>query len=128
MSKLCGRIFRNSIFKCYMITIKSTVKQRIVATVFRWSQHWVKVVIPASVCNVENLYIHWDVSGAESLVCDGDGNVLQGLSHKRKEFKVVPKCPDQDMVYFIQVSCTGDNDFCLSQYCRYVNDMTYRLL
>ena len=58
-------------------------------------------------CSIENLYLHWDVSGAESLVCDADGNLIQGMSNKRKELKVAFKSPSDDMVYFIQVSCTG---------------------
>ena len=80
--------------------------------IFSWSQHWVKVIIPANVCTMENLYLHWDVSGAESLVCDKDGNAIQGMSHKRKELKVVSKSNDEDLVYFIQVSCTGTISFC----------------
>ena len=65
------------------------------------------MIIPANVCNMENIYLHWDVSGAESLVCDKDGNLIQGMSHKRKEMKIFVKSHDEDAVFFVQISCTG---------------------
>ena len=69
-------------------------------------------MIPASLCAVKHLYLHWDVSGAESMVCDDDGNVIQGMSHKRKEIKIRGhQSVGQDISLFIQVSCTGKSFF-----------------
>ena len=75
---------------------------------FRWTQQWVKVVIAAQYADNKNLYFHWDADGAESLVCQEDGFPIQGLSCKRKDLKInFNKKIDENLVLFIQVSCTG---------------------
>ena len=66
-----------------------------------------KVVIAAAQLRTANLFLHWDVDGAESLVCEESGSLVQGMSCKRKELKVSANSPDEDLVYYIQVSCTG---------------------
>ena len=65
------------------------------------------MVISAAQVRGNNLYLCWDVDGAESLVCEESGDLVQGMSCKRRELKVSSNSQDVDVVYYIQVSCTG---------------------